>query len=515
MLRPFFLQVLKVVIVILVILLGITLWIFRPFLTPSFLLGTNLIVLTNEFEARPCGGFITAFGEVQFFPPKVFLKNSYHFEGADLGPNIAPLDQVATDMKFWDLAIDTDLEQCARRIELSYESLEKKEIDHTILLNFGAVERIFALVGPMKFERKLYTKENLFAELSRKVSDVDRHDEISLQKRKSPLSRFGKKAILKSIFTPFAPIRAGIILRDEMKNGDVFVSGISTPVTPSDKDIVIREWNLGGAKSSRYLQKELEISIREEIPEEWNTNITFAVEHLGHFDEPLSTSWKGVFEVQFPEFLGGQITSIPAELAPGETLSESFEFTDIALPSNEDGLQELGIFRSRGQDLLIDLSVSAYPQQSLSKGNLNIRDNVGTYYGPVKKVSTCFGWEIEADKSAPFVTLHEVVDPSGFSDSELSQRFDAYDIVGEIHFNESVFDGEDVKVSLQDKNHANNIHNDPTFVDYEILEDQRTMILGFNQPTAQENERYFLHLQGLRDSYGNEIESGPWTLIPR
>ncbi len=506
-----------IVLLILVIITGVIGFLFRDFITPSFVMGKHLLILNNEYEARPCGGFITAFGELQFFPPKLSLKNAYHYEAEGLGKAPEPLRQLTGELKFWDLGLDADLGTCSARIRRAYEQIEDTDIEHVILVNFGVLEQIFKLVGIVEMEGQQYTSENLFALLSRSVADTDRHDEISLQNRKKPLVELGKSIGKKWILNPLNPIRTGFSLRNSIQNGDFYVHGITPERAPNiDKEIAVIEWNLGGAKSSRYLQKELKINMRQNKNMQWNAKIDLNVSHDGQFDEPLSTYWKGVIEVHFPRSFSRPVVKIPLELKPGDSFSQSFEFSGINLLTNEEtGQTEFGIFKARGQDLLVDLSISAYPQQTLIDTNLHTKENMGSYYGPLRDMNTCFSWKAKKDISAPFVTLHTFIPKLALNDT-LQGEFERSPLVAEIHFNESVFLGAEFSIKLIDRNYENTITEHPDIMQYKLLEDQRTLLIGLRQPRIQPEERFHISLTDVRDGAGNEIDQDmQWTLIQR
>ncbi len=61
----------EIFILLVVAYFAISFWPLRELVINGFLGGRTLIVFTNEAEARPCGGFVTAVGEVQLFPPVV------------------------------------------------------------------------------------------------------------------------------------------------------------------------------------------------------------------------------------------------------------------------------------------------------------------------------------------------------------------------------------------------------------------------------------------------------------
>ena len=83
--------------------LVVSFWPLKNLIFSSSLWKKHLIILTNEAEARPCGGFVTAFGEVSLFPSQIWLKNSYAMQPFSFGENKPPLNSVALEKKFWDL----------------------------------------------------------------------------------------------------------------------------------------------------------------------------------------------------------------------------------------------------------------------------------------------------------------------------------------------------------------------------------------------------------------------------
>ena len=172
----------------------VSLWPLRDLAINGFLSGRTLIVFTNEAEARPCGGFVTAVGEVQLFPPVVRFRNAYEVN-TDLGEATFPMNRVSKMQNFWDLGTSSDLEICAEDFRMAYQSYREKNIDHVILFDLKTAEEIFVLFGDMKLNGRDINARTLFATLSRLVSDVDRHSEEALAERKGPLSKLGKKMV--------------------------------------------------------------------------------------------------------------------------------------------------------------------------------------------------------------------------------------------------------------------------------------------------------------------------------
>ncbi|MBT7772142.1 hypothetical protein HN713_00380 [bacterium] len=498
-----------VVVLLLVLFLLATSWPVRKLLSPKFLTDQPLILLTNEAEARPCGGFLTAFGELKFLPPSVSFQNVYALSDLSFGAAPLPLREISSELKFWDLGTSTDLEKCAQTFRENFPG----NVDRAILVDFQSVEKLVALVEPVGD----FTSENLFSKLSRTVANVDRHDETSLAERKSPIADFGKKLAKKLALRPWLWPRATKILATEIEHGNIFVEGISSSEKIEPTDFAVIEWNLGGAKSSRFLEKNLTISLRETTRGRWNIRGKLTIEHLGGWDEPISQMWRGGFELRLPKILGQEPRFFPMEIAPGQNKTQVFDFS-----YNGDPLKKFGIFRPRSQKLSADVHVSVFPQQVLKSNILKTHENVGTFSGDLEKMRHEFSWDAAPDVTEPFVVLHEWLKMENLPDSARQKWAENFLIssrrfsVAEIHFNEPIAINSDAEILMHDKNFENpEITNDPVVADGILLENQRTLLLGFWQENVQPNERFSLQFSGIQDLSGNKISNQAYTIIDR
>ena len=505
---------LKVIGVLLLLYVGVVAWTLRDFIGTGFLAGRTLVLFTNEAEARPCGGFVSAYGTVRVFPPSIDFHNSYDLGGQNFGLATPPLDKVSATKNFWDLGTSPDLSLCAEEFRTAFEKTTTTPISHVLLFDTKTAEQIFALFGTVKFGDQILNGQNFFAEMSRLVADVDRHSESALSERKLPLSHLAKKMIVRSIFNPSLLPRAAAIVAKNANEGLLFSPEVSPYIAPEDGDFSLIEWNLGGAKSSRFLKKTIRITARETYPNKWGFFVEVLAQHLGGMDEPLSQAWKGVFEVRMPKFLNADPIFIEAELDPGRAFYKAFPF------EYEGDLKEFSIFRPRGMPLFGDVSVSLFPQKTFLKSSFPTHENVGTFFGEIKSFRQTFGWEEAPDTSAPFVTLHEIISPATLSASpegkEVAKKITLEKIIAEIHFNEPVILEHDFKVSLKDLNIENKaLSEDPGLSMAKLFQDRKTLILTFFEIESQPNERYSLEISGVKDWYGNLIKVAPRTLIDR
>ena len=184
--------------VLFVLYAGIVIWPVRSLVWPM-LSGRTLVVLTNEFEARPCGGFASIYGVFSALPPRVELKNIYAVSDKSIQRAEWPLSTITETKQFWDAGTKVNLQECAADFEQYYEFASGEDIDHVLFADFETVEAIVDLYGNLKLEGKRLTGQDLFAQLSRRVADVDRHDEQALATRKTPLADLGKQMIKKAI----------------------------------------------------------------------------------------------------------------------------------------------------------------------------------------------------------------------------------------------------------------------------------------------------------------------------
>ncbi len=467
---------------------------------------THLIVLMNDAEARPCGGFISAYGVARAFPPKFQLDNVYNLPEHSLGAAREPLAAVANQLQFWDTGTALNPSNCVNDIEAAFEEITEMEIDRVMLVNASILERLIAGVGGINFNGEEVQADNAFATLSRAVADTDRHDESALAGRKSSIGDIAKSVIKKSVFQfwNWRKMTKSIAAATE---SELFLEG-SSPAFESDGWALV-EWNLGGAKSSRYLQKNLELRMRETAPDEWLVEIFATAHHLGGSDEPLSQTYKGGFEVQFPEWLETANDWWPVEVAPGKkaTYERTFQLKG-QLP------RSLSITVQRGQKLFFDGSISVFPQQQISAADGHVTEGVWVLSDVLEK-STKYAYTIKSDMVKPFVTLHEYT-PKNALPELYTQEFASHDIVVEIHFSEPIILNDAFYAELLDRDVADVFIHADAYLDHSFLFlNNQTLLLGFQTDKKQDQERYDLRIEGIEDFFGNEIKNGQRTIIVR
>ncbi len=456
----------------------------------------------NEAEARPCGGFVTAIGEVRILPLKMELKNVYTLADKSFGTAQAPLTMVAQDVKFWDLGTSPDLKKCADSFH-GAANMAGISHSHIILINTETVE-------------KLIKDPTFFAEMTRSVANTDRHDEQALAERKSPLSHFGKKMILKILIKPWTWPSLTKEIGKAVQSGELFVPNVSPNLKPLSSDIAAIEWNLGGGKSSRSLERNIDISARETSPNNWEIKVKARLEHLGQADEPLSQTWKGGIEMRWPDAWNSPNEFLSLTLAPGEKWWHEWTFEVKGI------VNSLGVFAPRGQTWNTDWRLSLFGQQAFESSNFKTHENIGTWNGKLRTERKEFHWAIVEDSVKPFVTLHEWLNIDQVPESARNRwadnfaRSSARFSVAELHFSEPVLVTSKLKITLRDKDFENaEITDNPVFEELLLWKGEQTALIGFWQNSVQPNERFSIQLKGLTDVSKNEISDKEYTIIDR
>jgi len=523
----------------------LALWILGPsakWLWPGNWWGTTLVVMMNENEARPCGGFATAYAEINLPFGGAKLQNSFGLPPHNLGQNSAPLSQVSTTRQWWDLGDTTDLSTCAAQFASGYAQVEAVAPDRVILVQSGVIEDWLKAIGGVNLQDQIINETNFFAITSRAVADVDRHDEKALAERKGALGLIGKKLILKTIFTPWNWYKVTRSVGVSEQNYQLYHHKVEDPkiepwVLNKDRTILISEWNLGGGKSSRYLDKNWSINLKQNTADTWDVLITLKVDHLGGQDEPLSQLWRGGFELQM--FDENKIF-IPAEIQPGESFSSTHTFSittsQLMVPRKSLGqsLGLLALYAPIYQNWHTQLQVQALGQQTLNPyyENLNAKENAATWKGAMPVKGKSFGFTLQPDRLSPFLTWHKPLDATKLAPEIRSVlAYQSQDTMVELHFNEpvnlvnrsgqltevgTVFTNQELDMRLIDRDFTvKNKTENPVVKGALLFEDKQTLLLNVSQSEYQKDERFYIEIDNVSDLWGNISNINKRTVITR
>ncbi|MCL4366536.1 DUF4012 domain-containing protein [Patescibacteria group bacterium] len=167
-----------------------------------------LILLQNNMELRPAGGFIGSFAKVSFESgklKKLVVNDIYAIDG-QLKIHVEPPKEIKEDLgqKDWylrDSNWEPDFPTSARQAEWFYTKETGERVEGVIALDVSAMEELLSAVGPLDLKdyQEKITSENLF---ERAVS----HAELSFfpgsQAKKSFLTALTNELFNKVFFLP-------------------------------------------------------------------------------------------------------------------------------------------------------------------------------------------------------------------------------------------------------------------------------------------------------------------------
>ena len=169
---------------------------------------TYLILLQNNMELRPTGGFIGSFAKVSFESgklKKLEVNDIYNIDG-QLNIHVEPPAEIKTDLgqKDWflrDSNWEADFPTSARQAEWFYTKETGERVDGVFALDVSAMEDLISVLGPLKLSdyNEEITAENLF---EKAVS----HAEVSFfagsQAKKSFITALTNEVFSKLFFVP-------------------------------------------------------------------------------------------------------------------------------------------------------------------------------------------------------------------------------------------------------------------------------------------------------------------------
>ncbi len=269
---------------------------------------TYLLLLVNENELRPTGGFITSFVIVRSYG---FSQDIEFYNSEDVAipdPQIIapyPVEKVLSrDEKYagWvfrDTNFSLDYKENAERaIEFLKKDarFEKLGFDGVILMDTAFLGDVVDLLGPFEVEGKVLTGENLFELLEFNTKNFDPHNEEEWKKRKDfflPLA----DEIRKQLFSSPTLWREFFSLLGEHAEKKHLVFYFSDSVMekrfadkgwtgelPRNRFWAVNIANLGGRKGDRYLRKYYHSSIHVDPDGRMDEEFTLFLAHEGTYN---------------------------------------------------------------------------------------------------------------------------------------------------------------------------------------------------------------------------------------
>ena len=330
---------------------------------------TYFVLLQNDREIRPSGGFMGSYAKVKFANgglKEVFFQDIYVPDGQAVGHVDPPLPiQVAFKQGWWKLRDsnwDPDFPSAAKTIEWFFQKGGEEKADGLIALNFSLVKEIIRVLGPLYLSdyRQSVDENNLY-QVAQSHSEIDffpgstQKKEIiadlglALTEKIKNTKADGLKKILGVIYKGLAEKQILMTFKNPSLNDFVDRQGWNgalKKVKPSknkdfDDYLYWVETNLGANKANCCIKREIRHEIDFGQGKTVKESLSLFYKNEGKFSTGIPPFfWGGTYvnylRIYLP--LSYRVTSIDVN---GKNLPAE----EITLEMKKDfGLQELGFF---------------------------------------------------------------------------------------------------------------------------------------------------------------------------
>jgi len=300
------------------------------FLGMTFFSKNYLIVLQNNYELRPGGGFITGYGNMDFFlgwPQELSFKNSYDIDTQSYVTPPYPHEELLQNewyqgYTFRDANWDPHFPNAAEELTKFYqEKFPNKKVDGLVVVNFSLIENLIDELGGIELNGKKLDKNNLFSELEFEVNNIDRHDVEALKNRKNILGDLATLLLKKAKRHPFKSrdvLIKGLnekdlylwLKKDRLQN-KLIKKGWANALEPTERSdfLAVNLANLGSKKADRYVQTEVYYyaNITKELPE---ISLEVTIRYPG-FTNMYSDNYKGYLRLYIPK--NADVENVPLD----------------------------------------------------------------------------------------------------------------------------------------------------------------------------------------------------------
>lgn len=511
-----------------------------------------LILLQNDAELRPSGGFITAFALLEFkhgFPVDFTLEDVYGpvndipYESPPFPLDVL-LEEGSTTYPghaFRDANIHPGYPQSVEEILTYYhKAYPDQKIDGVVAVNFEVLEDIVGLYEPLDVERYEITERTMFETLEAAVSDIDYHDEAAIASRKDILKTFAKDLSFSMLFHPEQWRQLSEVLGRNLDEKHLLVYfsndrledkmkrlnwGGAYPENPAESGhdlLSVNLSNYGGMKSNRYLTQAVDYHV--ELTDQRDDNgqpivtaeLTVRLDHRGDTNTPLSGGYKGYLRAILPEgaTLLESSTGISVEQAwdtgytewgdfvelyPGESVTFTYRF-QLNPDVYQNDHYELTLYKQPGtHGDLYNVSIKAPKGHNLSSADptLDLRENLLLDRGPLNHDRTLVV-DVLPDTAAPRLYGHTI---TGLNVIQLEFAEDLTPESVEDALNYEITDADETDATVTDE----------LRVEYATVSGGLVTLYTVGM-TLQPEERYLVTFRNLRDTSGNLIQPNPRTV---
>lgn len=511
-----------------------------------------LVLLQNNNELRPTGGFITAVAEVDmlFGVPSISVTDSYQVPNPPerlpapepfqyfIGQN----DPFFAGLTFRDANFSPDFPTSAEEIIRVYQlAYPDRDVDGVFTLDFAVLESLLDLYGPLEIEDVTFTKDNFFLKSQRISKDIDTHNEAALESRKNVLKPFTKTLVNEIIGSPTKWHRLMTTL-DELiqeKHVQLYSSseglqekflreGLSTELrydNPESDFLHVNVANIGGRKADRYVTKEIKYTADFSNPAGEQSILSIDLNHMGSYNiqsdiyqayirvylpaeakviRSSGSSLRSTVKMEDETF---QILGDYIRMKPGDSLrleyryelpetihAENYQLQIVKQPGIQSQYWQVAVKQQNDsgmQNLYLNPKVT----------EMSIRENLALWRGEL--VTDRFFHVLKnIDLEAPLI---------------LWQKFEDLETIN-VRFQEAldpISASEIANYQIIDKN-----VNNPTDDSVQVLSarfDGRDLWLKVSGVTLQDEEHYQLIMRDIQDVHANMIQPNPLerTLVQR
>lgn len=498
------------------------------YLSLTFFHKDYLIILQNNYEMRPTGGFVTGYGEVSAtmgIPGNISFHNSYEINTDSYVTPPYPHEEMLKNewyegYTFRDANWEPDFPDSAKTlIDFYQQKFPEKDVDGIIVINFSVIENLVDRLGGIELNGQKYDKSNLFKGITNTVNDIDRHDETALMERKDILGELAGNLIPKAKWHPF---KSKAVIEEALDNKDIFFwfrgEGIQKRVekkgwanhmtlAPESDFLHVNLANLGSKKADRYLIKEVyhQVNIKKEIPE---ITTEIAIRYPGSTNS-YADNYKGYLRVYIPasaevisdvlgaeESIEGDFKVISTELilpaGSKSTITYSYQLPRTLLPKDE---YHLKLMKQSGDNKRYYIAVESNEDSEIASEVFESHENKALWQG-IPEGDMDLSLHLLEDGSAPY---------------PIEQVFEDLNKIS-IYWNEPIdpSTGNDaLNYEIVDANVTNAGVTDEISVIYAEVIDSSVSHLELKGVSKQDLERYTIRLKNLRDQSGNLIDPNP------
>ncbi len=489
-----------------------------------------ILLLQNNNELRPGGGFVTAYANVTLHwgvPTRLAFHNSYEIDTKAYIKPPYPQEELLKDARyqgytFRDANWNPNFPDAAADIVHFYEQkFPQEHIDGLMVVNFNVIEKLLAEVGSIDLGDKVVDHQSLFSALEFEVNNVDRHNVEALGGRKNVLKDLGYALMKKTIWHPFTTLSVMntaidekdfyFWFRDEALQEKISALGWANDLLlPEKTDFLgVNLANLGSKKADRYLIKNTEYYV-DLSGSEPTMHVKVALNFPGKLNS-YSDPYRGYLRVIIPgnakvthQPEGSQIENLGALKSIGAIVnlgaSSSGEWTfDYTLPRRTFKTDEyaLKLQKQSGDMMHYLVVVSGANETQLKSNQFDVRENKAFFRGTLLN-DLILGLHINPDATPPY---------------PIEQRFDSLNQISIIWSEPITSDTAHAlkKYSIRDMNVTNAAITDIPKIE-QIDVDQNVTRLKLSGITAQPLEQYQIIMTDMKDRGQNVIEPNPKTI---